>query len=165
MNNPSINMNDTPIKSGIDPTTDRTTDPHVSNVRGRRKRDLSRDWNAINRCRALIRRRGPQLLAELLDGAGLPEPTPNKREAPPISDRDILVAAAIRAWEGRTAGEAEVAILAASVLLFLRFETGFAADSTGFGSSNYDHYFADKLRRKPTKRRSRRTASNSARRS
>lgn len=153
-----------------------------------------RDWRAINKCRTLIPRLGPQLLAELIDGAGLPEPIPGKRGAPAISDRDILVAAAIREWEGKTAAEAEVAIelfcelkrirlsrrpayntilerfakpelmpflhkiLAASALPLLRFESGFSADGTGFGSSIYDHYFADKhipnLRRKPTKRHS-----------
>jgi hypothetical protein len=81
--------------------------------RARKKRDprnwKKRNWKAINQCRTLIPRLGPQLLAELIDGAGLPKPC-RKRGAPPVSDRDILVSAALREWEGATAGEAVVAI-------------------------------------------------------
>lgn len=48
-------------------------------------------------------------------------------------------------------------ILAASALPLLPFESGFAADGTGFGSSVHDHYFTQKhgsqeQRRRPTKR-------------
>lgn len=82
--------------------------------RTRKKKDprnwKKRDWKAINKCRTLIPRLGPQLLAELFDGAGLPQPPCGKRGAPPVSDRDILLSAALREWEGATAGEAVVAI-------------------------------------------------------
>ena len=47
---------------------------------------------------------------------------------------------------------------AESALPLLRFETRYSVDGTGFGSSSYDRYFADKhipsLRCKPTKRHS-----------
>ena len=48
-------------------------------------------------------------------------------------------------------------LLARSALILLPFETGFAVDGTGFGSSVYDHYYVEKhgskaQRRRPTKR-------------
>lgn len=48
-------------------------------------------------------------------------------------------------------------LLAGSALILFPFETGFAVDGTGFGSSVYDHYYVEKhgkksQRRKPTKR-------------
>ena len=181
------------LASGIDLGEEESTPKRPRKVKDPRNWK-KRDWPAINKCRTLVPRLGPQLLAEVFDGVGLPDPPCGKRGAPRISDRDILIAAAIREWEGKTAGEAVVAIedfctlgrirlsrqpsyntilerfarpelmpflhkaLAASALPLLRFETGYSADGTGFGSSIYDHYFADKhipsLRRKPTKRHS-----------
>lgn len=80
--------------------------------RPRKKRDPStwkkRDWTVINQCRTLIPRLGPQLLVELIDGAGLPGPP--RRGRPGASVRDIVLTAAIREWEGATAGEAIAAI-------------------------------------------------------
>lgn len=67
-----------------------------------------RDWTAINQCRTLIPRLGPQLLVELIDGAGLPGPP--RRGRPGASVRDIVLTAALREWEGATAGEAVVSI-------------------------------------------------------
>jgi hypothetical protein len=80
--------------------------------RPRKKSDPStwkkRDWTVINQCRTLIPRLGPQLLVELIDGAGLPGPP--RRGRPGASLRDIVLTAAFREWEGATAGEAVVAI-------------------------------------------------------
>lgn len=80
--------------------------------RPRKEKDPSRwkkrDWTVINQCRTLIPRLGPQLLVELIDGAGLPGPP--RRGRPGASVRDIVLTALFREWEGATSGEAVVAI-------------------------------------------------------
>ena len=69
-----------------------------------------RDWQATNRARVKIPRLGPALLADLI--SGLPLPTPpavRKRGRPRVPERDVLLAAALRAFEDTTAGGAVVA--------------------------------------------------------
>ena len=68
-----------------------------------------RDWRATNACRTLIPRLGPTLLAELIDGLGLPAPAPGKKGRPEVPLREVLLAAALRTFEEKTAGEAVVA--------------------------------------------------------
>jgi transposase len=79
-------------------------------VEEKRRINYPRDWKATNACRTLIPRLGPALLAELVDGLGLPPP-PDKRGRgrPAALVRDVLLAAALRTFEEKTAGEAVVA--------------------------------------------------------
>jgi transposase len=79
-------------------------------VEEKRRLNYPRDWTATNRCRTLIPRLAPELLCELVDGLGLPLP-PDKRGRgrPPKPVRDVLLAAALRTFEEKTAGEAVVA--------------------------------------------------------
>jgi transposase len=78
-------------------------------VEEKRRLNYPRNWQATNACRTLIPRLGPALLAELVDGLGLPPPVTGKRGRPEVPVRDVLLAAALRAFEEKTAGEAVVA--------------------------------------------------------
>jgi len=68
-----------------------------------------RDWRATNRARVLIPRLGPSLLADLIRGLPLPPEPSGGRGRPRVPQRDILLAAALRAFEDTTAGGAVVA--------------------------------------------------------
>lgn len=71
------------------------------------QRRYPRDWKATNACRTLIPRLGPALLMELVDGLGLPGPGKKGRPAVPV--RDVLLTAALRTFEQKTAAGAVVA--------------------------------------------------------
>jgi hypothetical protein len=66
--------------------------------------NYARDWRATNACRTLIPRLGPTMLAELVDGLGLPPPAIGVRGRPAVPPRDVLLAAALRTFEEKTAG-------------------------------------------------------------
>jgi transposase len=67
-----------------------------------------RDWHATNLARTKIPRLGPGLLADLIRGLPIPE-QPIRRGRPRVPVRDVLLAAALRAFEDTTAGSAVVA--------------------------------------------------------
>jgi len=68
-----------------------------------------RDWHATNVCRTLIPRLAPTLLTDLVDGLGLEPPAVGRRGRPAVPVRDVLLTAALRTFEEKTAGEAVVA--------------------------------------------------------
>ncbi len=68
-----------------------------------------RDWHASNQARTKIPALGPGLLADLIRGLGLPMPQGGKRGRPAIPMQDVLLTAALRAFEDTTAGAAVVA--------------------------------------------------------
>lgn len=79
-------------------------------VEEKKRINYPRDWTATNACRTLIPRLAPTLLSELVDGLGLPSrPDRRGRGRPPKPVRDVLLAAALRTFEEKTAGEAVVA--------------------------------------------------------
>jgi transposase len=64
-----------------------------------------RDWAATNWARVNIPRLGPVLLTDLIRGLGLPPPPQRRgRGRPRVPEQDILLAAALRAFEDMTAG-------------------------------------------------------------
>lgn len=124
-------MNDT---SSIDPPPDAGEKrPRITNKPSWKKPN----WKAYNQCRTLIDRLGPDLLAELFDSAGLPqpfksgisadgtgfgsstydryrarlpEPSCGKTRAPAVPYRDIVLSALLRAWWRSSANKAAIVI-------------------------------------------------------
>ncbi len=82
--------------------------PDGSSVVTEERIKYPRDWHATNRARVEIPRLGPALLADLISGLPIPR-APVKRGRPRVPERDILLAAALRAFEDTTAGGAVVA--------------------------------------------------------
>src|SRR5262249_2955015 len=64
--------------------------PDDSAVIVEEQRRYPRDWKATNACRTLLPRLGPVLLAELIDGLGLPGPVRGRKGRPPVPKRDVL---------------------------------------------------------------------------
>jgi transposase len=78
-------------------------------VEQKQRINYPRDWKATNACRTLIPRLGPKLLAELVDGLHVQAAPPGRLGRPEVPVRDVLLAAALRSFEEKTAGEAVVA--------------------------------------------------------
>ena len=77
-------------------------------IEERKRINYPRDWHATNRARVEIPRLAPALLADLVRGLRLPPPRAG-RGRPPVPEQDILLAAALRAFEDATAGATVVA--------------------------------------------------------
>lgn len=93
--------------TNIRPTTEPITNPATNRASSDAPANGGHalDWKAISHCRALIVHLGPQLLAALFDAAEMPEPTPARRGASPVPDRDVLLFAAITVWSTATVDE------------------------------------------------------------